>query len=148
VLAGLKNVDDELRTSARAGREVPQRLVANEALWLRDSSEKARSFVLRSAIFDNAPEVRSRALGLAAEAGMTRPASDYLGAWLLHKHPKMSIRAADALAELGEPSAVETLVRTAPYAAAGGDIGVRAHAAFITQMSYIKDFDVEVAQAS
>lgn len=148
VLSGLKGIEDDLKIGARAASKSEQRMVANEALWLRDESEANRNFVLRSALFDNDPAVRDQAMTLAAAASITRPASDYLANWLVHKHPKISTRAAEALASLGEPSAVDALVRAAPYAAAGGEIGVRAHAAFITQQSYIKDFDVEVAQAS
>lgn len=151
VIAGLDGTDKDLKTSARAARTANQRLVANEAIWLtwrRDGNDKNRDFVLRTAIFDNAPEVRERSLALAAAAGVGKAASDYLANWLVHKHPKMNVRAAEALTSLGEPSAVDALVKAGPYAAAGGDIGERAHVAFLTQQSYIRDFDVEVAQAS
>ncbi|MEZ5963432.1 MAG: hypothetical protein R3F56_06250 [Planctomycetota bacterium] len=151
VLARLDGIDKDLRTTARAAQDTDHRLVANEAIWLQwqgDGNDKGRDFVLRSAVFDNAPEVRSRVVELATAAEITRVAADYVGKWLVHKHPKMNIRAAEALGALGEPSAVDALVSAGPYAASGNEIGERAHVAFITQQSYIRDFDVEVAQSS
>lgn len=149
VLANTASIDDKLRDQARALDTIEQRLVANEALWLRETEAKNRQFVLRSAVFDPAPEVRAKVVALASASKITAPASEYLSAWLVHSHPIARERAADALAALGERASVEPLVRAAPYAAAGGDSpGTRANVAFITQQSYIRDFDVEVAQSS
>ncbi len=148
VLASLTGVDAELRTRARGLNRANQRAAANEALWLRPEIEANRNFVLRTAIFDDAPEVRGKAIALAAASGAAQPAVEYLSNWLVHKHPKASMRAADALGALGEPAAVGALVKAAPFAAAGSEGGVRAHAAFLTQQAYIKDFDVEVAQSA
>lgn len=142
-------VDEKLREQARALAFPEQRVVANEALWLRETDAKNRPFVLRSAVFDASPQVRSKVLDLATTSKATATASEYLAQWLVHAHPTVRVRAADALADLGERSAVEPLVRAGPYAAAAdSNVGTRANVAFITQQSYIRDFDVEVAQSS
>lgn len=149
VLSFTSGVDEKLREQARALAFPEQRVVANEALWLRETDAKNRQFVLRSAVFDASPQVRGKVLSLANASKATATSSEYLAAWLVHSHPTVRVRAADALAELGERSAVEPLVRAGPYAAAAdSNIGTRANVAFITQQSYIRDFDVEVAQSS
>jgi hypothetical protein len=148
VLAGLSGIDAELRTRARALNAASQRSAANEALWLRPDNDVNRKFVLRSAIYDDAPDVRAKVVDLAVAGRQTRAAADYLAQWLAHSHPKAVMRAADALGELGEPSAADAMVKAAPYVAAGSEGGTRAHAAFITQQAYVKDYDVEVAQSA
>jgi hypothetical protein len=62
------------------------------------------------------------------------------------------VRTADALGNLGRAEAVKWLVNAGPNAGAGlaggGANGDRGHIAILTQTSYIRDFDVEVAQAA
>ena len=66
----------------------------------------------------------------------------------------MRERTAEALGTIGHEAAVALLVQAGPHAAAGlrraaGDAGAsRGHIAFLNQQAYIRDFDVEVAQAS
>ncbi len=147
VLAGLDGADTELRTRARSATLPAQRAVANAAIWVGGSDED-RHFVYRTAVLDDAPGVRSDAIDLA-RPHFAKAGTEYLTPALLHDNPKVRMRTAAALADLGDPSAASVLVRAAPVAAVGGDYGgVRAHAAFLTQQSYIRDFDVEVAQAS
>jgi len=64
-------------------------------------------------------------------------------------NPKQRLRmtAAEALAELGLEQGVEPLVGALKALASGGG-GVRAHIAVTTQKAYVKDFDVEIAQAA
>ena len=64
-------------------------------------------------------------------------------------NPKQRVRmtAAEALAELGMEQGVAPLVGALKALAAGGG-GVRAHIAVTTQKAYVKDFDVEIAQAA
>lgn len=147
VLAGLEGAATELRTRARSGSLPEQRTVANAAIWAADSDE-ARRFVYRTAVLDDTAEVRGAAVSLARQ-GFATAGTEYLTPALLHDNPKVRMRAAEAMADLGDASASGLLVRAAPVAAVTGDYGgVRAHAAFLTQQSYIRDFDVEVAQAS
>lgn len=148
VLARLEAVDAELRKLARALVNPRHRAVANEALWLRPE-EANRRFVLRTTVLDRDDEVRGKAIDLARQTEPLRAAADYIAQWLVHDHPEVTIRAANALADLGEPSAVEALVRAGPFAAASASgSGPRAHAAFLTQQAYVRDYDVEVAQSS
>ena len=63
------------------------------------------------------------------------------------------MRTADALGSLGRKSAIDLLVKAGPVAAAGlasdsGGTKTRGHVAFLTQTSYIRDFNVEVASAA
>lgn len=147
VLAGLEGAAAELRTRARSATLPDQRAVANAAIFRADTDE-ARRFVYRTAVLDDAADVRSSAVELA-QTGFGKEATAYLAPALLHDNPKVRMRAAEAMAAIGDAAAASLIVRAAPVAAATGEYGgTRAHAAFLTQQSYIKDFDVEVAQAS
>lgn len=147
VLAGLEGAATELRTRARSATLPDQRAVANAAIFAADTDE-ARRFVYRTAVFDDATGVRNSAVDLV-RANFGKAATAYLAPALLHDHPKVRMRAAEAMAGIGDASAAALIVRAAPVAAVTGEYGgTRAHAAFLTQQSYIRDFDVEVAQAS
>lgn len=147
VLAGLEGAATELRARARSLTLPDQRAVANAAVFTADTDE-ARRFVYRTAVFDDAAEVRRGAVELV-RTGFGQEATAYLAPALVHDNPKVRMRAAEAMAGIGDASAAALIVRAAPVAAATGEYGgTRAHAAFLTQQSYIKDFDVEVAQAS
>jgi hypothetical protein len=64
------------------------------------------------------------------------------------------VRSAEALGGLGKPEAVKWLVAAGPNAGTGlappgdGPNGNRGYIAILTQTSYVRDFDVEVAQAA
>lgn len=147
VLSDLPSVDRELRLQARALPEEDPRWVANAALWQRHD-EGNRRFLFRTTILDPSKDVRGRAIGLLRKADAGKEVVDYIAPLLVADHPKMRIRASEAMGDLGEPSALDLLVKAGPAAAGGSTGGVRAHVAFVTQQSYIRDFEVEVAQAS
>lgn len=145
------NADADLRAQARAAPEPAHRLLALQALQRRGTAGNDR-FLLRSAILDRSPEVRSQAIELAQRSGADpAEAVRYLAAGLMHGTSEVRIRTAEALANLGHKDAVKPLVIAGPNAGkslAAADEGVRAHVAFLNQQAYIRDFDVEVAQAA
>ncbi len=142
--------DQELRKQARRNTTPRRRIAALQALQQRELVGNDR-FVLRTAILDGSEEVRQAAVQIGRP---TVGADDirYLASGLGHDNAKVRVRTADALGELGHPDAVKLLVLAGPHAAtgvaAGGGQGERAHVAFLQQQAYIRDYDVEVAQAA
>ncbi len=151
VLAREPGARDCLRRKARTAGLGVQRLAAVRALSAHVDGDDER-FVYRSALLDGAPEVRAEIADDIAARGRAGAAVDYLASALLHPHPQVRIRTAEALARLRAPSAVEHLVAAGPFAGAlapandGGS--VRGTVAFLEQTSFVRDFAVEVAQAS
>jgi hypothetical protein len=153
VLVRLPDADQDLRNEARRNATPRQRIAALTALQRRALAGNDR-FVLRTAILDGSEQVRDAALALA------RPTVDgddiaYMAAGLEHQNAKVRMRTADALGGLGRPEAMPLLVQAAPRAGTGlvpagggGQNGDRGHIAIINQQAYIRDFDVEVAQAA
>ena len=144
------NADQDLRSEARRNGTPRQRIAALAALQRRQLAGNDR-FVLRTAILDGSEQVREAAVT------MSRPTIElddleYMAAGLMHGNPKVRVRTADALGNLGRPEAVQWLVLAGPRAgaglAAGAGGGERAHIAILQQQAYIRDFDVEVAQAA
>lgn len=152
LLAREPGADQYLRIQARRNSNERQRVAAIGALQRRKVGGNDR-FVLRSTVFDRSNRVRDAAIEIAKP---TIKASDivYMASGLANKHHKVRVRTAEALAELGHPEAIKQLVKAGPHAAtglavAGGDgTRTRAHVAFLNQQAYIRDFDVEVAQAA
>jgi len=98
----------------------------------------------RRSLLDPAPAVRLQAVRSLAVT------KDPVFASLFGKNlfnPKQAIRmtAAQALAELNMSEGVLPLIGALRQ---GGGNGVRAHIAVTTQRAYVKDFDVEIAQAA
>ncbi|MBK8101238.1 MAG: hypothetical protein IPK26_29505 [Planctomycetes bacterium] len=144
------NADQDLRAQARHCSEPARRLCAVEALLRRGAPGNDR-FALRTTIFDNHAEVRTDAAALAGRYGSTADAVQYLAPALLHSSATVRERTGEALANLGNVKAVKLLVMAGPNAGkalAAADSGTRGYIAFLEQQSYIRDFDVEVAQAS
>ena len=147
------DADEALRNRARRSTTPERRLVAVAAL-ARRGLEGSDLFVYRSAILDSSKDVRRGAMKLAQLHGDSSKAVQYLTAGLLHSNPLVRIRTAEAFANLEDPSAVLVLVEAGPnagllpQAAGGGPRGTRAYMAITQQTAYIRDFDVEVAQAS
>ncbi|MCB9877144.1 MAG: hypothetical protein H6835_06025 [Planctomycetes bacterium] len=145
-----EGADQELRRHARRNGNVRQRIGALSALQRRSLTGNDR-FVLRTAVLDKNENVREAAIALG------KPTVDdddvlYMAAGLASESGKVRTRTAEALGALGQPSAIPLLVKAGPHAAAGlgggGAAGDRAHVAFLNQQAYIRDFDVEVAQAA
>ncbi len=145
------NADQELRTEARRNSSDRRRTRALGALLRREMAGNDH-FVLRTAILDGSGEVRDAAIDLIRDHGHAdAEAVQYLAPGLMHPSGKLRIRTAEALGALGQPDAAKLLVIAAPNAGkalAAADQGVRGHVAFINQQAYIRDFDVEVAQAA
>ena len=96
------------------------------------------------ALTDPKPFVRReavRSLAVGADRSLARP---FISALEKNDNAAVRIFAAEALGEIGDAASVEPLVR------AMEDAGARrlAHqnVSFLTQTTYVKDFDVEVAQ--
>lgn len=151
LLAREPNADQELRTEARRNDAPRRRLCAARALLRREGAGNDH-FVLRTAIVDASSDVREATVGMLRDAGRVDAAAvHYLAPGLMHPNGKMRIRTAEALAGLGHAEATRLLVLAGPSAGkalAGADPGIRAHVAILNQQSYIRDFDVEVAQAA
>ncbi len=144
------NADQELRREARRNPNRRQRIAALAALQRRPTAGNAR-FVLRTAVLDKDSRLREAAFAIG------RPTIDtddvvYMAGALAHENGKVRVRTAEALGGLGHPAAVDLLVKAGPHAAAGlangGQGAPRAHVAFLQQQAYIRDYDVEVAQAA
>ncbi len=146
------NADEDLRHEARTNQSAPRRIAALGALRRRGLAGNDQ-FVLRTAILDGNSDVRHAAIGLS-RGRLDGDDIAYLATGLAHENAKVRVRTADALGELGHPDAVKLLVLAGPHAAKGlaasdgPGAGVRGHIAFLQQQAYIRDFNVEVAQAA
>ena len=153
ILVREPEADEALKDRARRAFSADQRLVALASLARRNTEGNDR-FLYRSAVVDLDGGVREQAMNLARVHGDTGEAVRYLAPGLLHGHPLVRIRTAEAFENLGDASAVELLVEAGPsagippQAAGGGNPGVRGYIAITQQQAYIRDFDVQVAQAS
>jgi hypothetical protein len=144
------NADKDLRQQARGNSDPQRRLLALEALVRRGTAGND-SFAWRTAILDRDRSVRAQAIAISKTYGMAGGAVEYLAPGLMHSSAEIRVRTAEAYGNLGDLAAVKLLVLAGPNAGkalAAADTGVRAHVAFIHQQAYIRDFDVEVAQAA
>ena len=100
----------------------------------------------RSALLDRDPLVRRQAvlsLKTAADAGTT---AIFVNGLFKNSHANVVHNAVEALELLGDRRAAPALV--AAMKATEGAGYVRNHIAVLTQIAYVKDFDVEIAQAA
>ena len=143
-----KDADKALRLKARHGLLLAQRLVAVQALARR--AEKGNDlFVYRTMLLDPAQQIRDAAADMTRAGNRTGAAVAYLAPALASEDATVRIRTAEAFARLGDKDAIAPLVAAGPNAGKGGGSDApRAHIAFTTQQSYIRDFDVEVAQSA
>jgi len=154
LLAREPNAETALRREARRNVQRLRRVAALETLAHRAQGQQDPiRFVLRTTILDPEDDVRAAAARIVREHDQASAAAvDYLAAGLVHDNAKVRIRTAEAFAALGNAAAIEPLVTAGPAAgtarASMGSTGTRAHVAFLNQQAYIRDFDVEVAQAS
>jgi hypothetical protein len=150
--------DKALRTRARRSASPDHRALAIRALARRDFDPDTLSgnerFVYRTAILDGRQSVRQTAIDIAKENHRGLHAIHYLAPGLGHNNGRFRIRTAEAFGRLKDPTALPLLVAAGPSAGTalrrsglpGG--ATRGHVAVIHQQSYIRDFDVEVAQAA
>jgi hypothetical protein len=125
-------------------------VLAVDALVGRETAGNDR-FAWRTAILDNDRNVRKEAVAIARRNGIADGAVNYLAPGLMHGSAEIRVRTAEAFGGLADAEAIRLLVLAGPNAGkalAAADQGVRAHVAFLQQQAYIRDFDVEVAQAS
>jgi hypothetical protein len=145
--------EEALKERARRAVSAEQRLVALAALSRR-GAEGNDIFLYRTALLDIDRGVRGQAMKLAQVHGNSTDAVRYLAQGLLHSHPEVRIRTAKAFANLEDISAVKLLVEAGPKAGmlpqarGGGPRGVRSYMAITNQQAYIRDFDVQIAQAA
>ncbi|MCK5942829.1 MAG: hypothetical protein KAI24_12710 [Planctomycetes bacterium] len=145
------NADQPLRQQARRNGSYRQRIAALAALQRRKIHGNDR-FVMRTTVLDRNRKVRAAAV----EIGKPTIGGDdiaYMASGLGHSNPKVRVRTAEAMGAYGHEAAVDLLVKAGPHAASGlrvaNDTGAsRGHIAFLRQQAYIRDFDVEVAQAA
>lgn len=100
--------------------------------------------VLERALLDRQRDVRQaaqRELARSTDPGVVFP----LLRGLDSKHPQVRLNAIDALAALGDPRALGDLILRVVHS---GGSGQRVNVSFTKQISYVSDFDVEVAQAA
>ncbi len=152
LLAREPEADEELRVLARTEPLAEQRRVALEALQRRGGDANTRVVQLRT-VMDRDDDVRRAAAALVRASGATATAVQRIAPGLMHDVPGVRIRTAEAMAELGDPAAIPDLVEHGPLAGtpaqgAGGSFVTRAHMYQTTTRSYIRDFDVEIAQAA
>lgn len=146
------NADQLLRQHARRNGSFRQRIAALSALQRRKTSGNDL-FVLRTTVLDRNKKVRTAAADIG-KPNITEKAITYMAGGLGHSNAKVRVRTAEAMGQLGHASAIDMLVKAGPHAASGlrraaNDTGAsRGHIAFLEQQAYIRDFDVEVAQAS
>ena len=146
------NADQLLRQHARRNGSFRQRIAALSALQRRKTSGNDL-FVLRTTVLDRNKKVRTAAADIG-KPNITEKAITYMASGLGHSNAKVRVRTAEAMGQLGHASAIDMLVKAGPHAASGlrraaNDTGAsRGHIAFLEQQAYIRDFDVEVAQAS
>ncbi len=144
-----EDVTELLAGHARSASRAQQRQSALRALLAREG-EEAAPFVWRTAVVDPSPQLRREVIDWARAIEATPAAVAAIAPGLQHAHPKVLARSAAALGALGDAAAIAPLVAAGPRAAAASLPGgsTRAHAAFLQQQAYVRDFDVEVAQAS
>lgn len=156
LLANLPQVDASLKKRAREARNPLHRIAAVRAIFFRpDSIRSPRAnerFVYRTALLDEAGAVRELAMRSAVELGKSRDAVAYMAPMLGHANHTVRIRTAEAFGVLRDPSALPHLAVVHPTVAKprGGVLGgsTRAHMMSGEQRSFVRDFDVEIAQAS
>jgi hypothetical protein len=144
------NADKDLKAEARANQQPARRECALAALVRRETKGND-AFLWRTSILDPDKDVRSASMHLARDYTNTQDAVRYLTPGLMHANAEVRVRTGEAFGNLGELAAVKPLVLAGPNAAkalADSSPGVRAYAAFVNQQAYIRDFDVEVAQAA
>ncbi len=100
--------------------------------------------LIRAAVMDRESSVRTAAIGALKKIEHTDTARP-LGKALYSESPVIAAHAAMALGEIGGAVSIEYIVRRVQ---SGGGPGGRNHIFVGRQISYISDFDVEIAQFS
>jgi len=145
--ASLDTVDDEHKLEPMAfalrSRSAAVRRLAAEELGKLDNRRSLRP-LLHRAVFDPSEEVRHAAIDAAKAIGDANLIAPLVGA-LGSEDGEVRMNAARSLARVGDPRGVRYLVYR--FEARGGG-GGRAYSMFANQLTFIQDFDVEVAQTA
>ncbi len=151
VLVGEPNADQSLAFCARRESFPEQRLVALHALARRGAASTQQE-LCRSIVLDKDKSVRVAVADLIRDHGDAHSAIRYLAPGFLADHPSIRGRTAQAFGYLADMAGAPYLVAAGPLAgvrrADTGNIGVRASMFQITSRAYIRDFEVEIAQAA
>jgi|GEM_PF-1093778 len=107
------------------------------------ADESALRPLILSGVRDRDPDVRREAVLAAASFGHDDTAIPYVRA-LGSSHPAIVANAARALALLGDPRAIVHIVKRI----SGHGSSPRVVFESLTKLSYVRDYDVEIAQAS
>jgi hypothetical protein len=139
-------VESLFRPALRAlrGGEPGTRAVAATALGRMKDEVDVRRPLLRSAVMDKDPEVRlasAAALRSLADPQIVKP----LAKAMWSASPEIRANAAEALGEVSGVGAVEWLITRV---STSGGPGARNHIFVGSQVTYVSDFDVEIAQAA
>lgn len=143
-LSGL-DPDDVQRPALRSLRrgEPQDRALAASVLG-RVGDEAVLRPLIYHAIMDREAEVRSSAVAALDEIEHADKLKPFIRA-LDSDVPVVRMNAAEALGAFGGADAVQWLIRRV---LSTGGIGTRNHFTSLNQISYVSDFDVEIAQAS
>jgi len=139
-----------IRRTARHGAIESDRKTALAALALSSDAGDQRT-LWRATVLDPSTPLRAAAVDLTRTHSAPRDVIAFLAPALVHDAVDVRIRTAEALAGLGDPAAIGPIAAAAPTAvrvAAAQPGATRAYIAFLQQQSYIRDFEVEVAQAA
>ena len=152
LLAGLPDVDEVLRDLAVREALPEQRLAAVEALLRRDATGN-EAFVCKRAVRDRDAVARAGAAQVIAAHGDTDRAIRRWAPGFLSDEPATRVFTAEAMANLGNEDAAALIAAAGPFAgtptrAEAGGIGTRAHMYKLTNRSFVRDFEVEIAQAA
>ncbi len=123
----------------------PQRFIAVQALGRSDETRRVKP-LYRRALGDPSPQVRHEANRSLIKHDDGTTAGPFLKALMESEMPVVRTRAAESLAMLGDRRAVPALIAALGAAGSGG--APRNHVRFGRQTAYVKDFDVEIAQAA
>ncbi len=145
--ASLDTVADEHKLEPMAfalrSRNEAVRTLAAEELGKLNNRRSLRP-LLHRAVFDPSEGVRHAAIDAAKSIGDANLIAPLVGA-LGSDDGKVRMNAARAIARAGDPRGVRYLVYR--FEARGGG-GGRAYSMFANQLTFIQDFDVEVAQTA
>ncbi|MCB9832826.1 MAG: HEAT repeat domain-containing protein [Planctomycetes bacterium] len=123
----------------------PQRYVAVQALGRSAETRRVKP-LYRRALGDPSPQVRHEANRSLIRHDDGSTAGPFIKALLRSEHAAVRSRAAESLAMLGDRRAVPALINALAAAGSGGAPRNNVH--FGRQQAYLKDFDVEIAQAA
>jgi hypothetical protein len=150
VLVRAEGSDRALEEAARTAL-APQRTLALEALQRRAAGRHV-ALVAQRSVADPDAGVRETAARLVRDHGSPAAAVRQLAYGLLDAAPRLRIDTAAALGDIGGPEAAAVLVLAGPLAGvaaqSGGAGGVRSNMSVTTSRAYIRDFNVEIAQAA